>query len=171
MSTFSYQVIKDTNQKAVIKLTGQFTDGTQEANTARIQANTLYGALDANGNFLVSGNTSLDYYGLEISKVWYDVNVSGGHVSLFWSGNGGGVNNSPILVTSKTGNWNEHGSYSNITNNAVDPNGDIGIETVGASANSSYSIIIELRKDNSTYSRGQLEEPAAFNYGRFGVTP
>ena len=46
---FTYQVLRDTTTDAVIKLTGQF-DGASgnESNTARIVANTLYGALDAN---------------------------------------------------------------------------------------------------------------------------
>jgi len=42
---FSYQVLKDDTQTAVIKLTGAFDGSGQESNVARIQANTLYGAL------------------------------------------------------------------------------------------------------------------------------
>jgi hypothetical protein len=29
----------------------------------------------------------------------------------------------------------------------------------------SYTIILELRKDNAHYQRGQFNDPAAFNYG------
>ena len=48
---FTYQILRDTTTDAVIKLTGTF-DGTsgQEANNSRIQANSLFGALDANNN-------------------------------------------------------------------------------------------------------------------------
>ena len=71
---FTYQVLRDTNQKAVIKLTG-FFDGASgdESNVSRISANTLYGALDANNVPLRSGlsksNTAQSYYGLAIEKI------------------------------------------------------------------------------------------------------
>jgi hypothetical protein len=50
-------------------------------------------------------------------------------------------------------------------------NGDIGVRTRGMAANNSYTIIIELRKDNATYQRGQFNDPGAFNYGPYGVRP
>ena len=178
MSTFSYQVLKDTNQKAVIKLTAQFTDGVPESNTFRIQANTLYGALDSNRTNLLTtpGNSGpLSYYGLEVTKLWYDVNMwnsnGKGHVDLYWYGRGGGSNNAVIFSASDIGNFDEHGSYANIKNNAINPTGDIGVSTIGQQANCSYTIVIELRKDNHDYSRGQLEDPAAFNYGDYSITP
>ena len=80
-------------------------------------------------------------------------------------------NNSPIICAADIGNWDEHGSYANITNNAVGGNGDIGIVTSGQIANCSYSFIIELRKNNYDYSRGQIEDPAAFNYGEYSIRP
>ena len=44
-------------------------------------------------------------------------------------------------------------------------NGDIGIRTRGFGANTSYTIIVEVRKQNEYYQRGQFNDPAAFNYG------
>jgi hypothetical protein len=38
-------------------------------------------------------------------------------------------------------------------------------------ANTSYTIVMELRKDNAHYQRGQFNDPAAFNYPPFGLTP
>jgi hypothetical protein len=38
-------------------------------------------------------------------------------------------------------------------------------------ANNSYTIIMELRKHNEYYSRGQFKDPAAFNYKPYGLTP
>jgi len=35
----------------------------------------------------------------------------------------------------------------------------------------SYTIILELRKDNAFYQRGQFNDPAAFNYGNYGPRP
>ena len=54
---------------------------------------------------------------------------------------------------------------------AASCNGDIGIRTRGMVANTSYTIIMELRKDNAYYQRGQFNEPAAFNYPPYGVKP
>ena len=52
-NAYTYQVIKDTTEHAVIKLTASFDGSGQESNVARVQANTLYGALNANttGNY------------------------------------------------------------------------------------------------------------------------
>ena len=57
----TYQVLKDTTEHAVIKLTGTFSDLTQEDSPSRIQANTLYGALNANSTpgLLVNGGSAL----------------------------------------------------------------------------------------------------------------
>ena len=80
---FTYQVLKDTNQKAVIKITG-FFDGVSgdESNVSRIQANTLYGALDANSvplrSSLSVSNTAQSYYGLSVDKIWFEANCWGG---------------------------------------------------------------------------------------------
>ncbi len=52
---YSYQVLKDDTQFAVIKLTAEFDGSGQENNTARIAANTLYGALATNG-YLVANS-------------------------------------------------------------------------------------------------------------------
>ena len=49
--------------------------------------------------------------------------------------------------------------------------GDIGIVTRGMAANDSYTMVIEMRKDNQHYQRGQFNDPAAFNYGSYGVRP
>ena len=49
--------------------------------------------------------------------------------------------------------------------------GDIGISTQGATANAAYTLIISVRKNNQMYQRGQLNDPAAFNYGPYGLQP
>jgi hypothetical protein len=74
------------------------------------------------------------------------------------------------------GVYNDNGNWITISNptlGSANANGNIGIETygMGSLANSVYNIVIELRKDNNTYSRGQDRDPAAFNYGDYGMTP
>jgi hypothetical protein len=43
--------------------------------------------------------------------------------------------------------------------------------TRGMAANDSYTMVIEMRKDNQHYQRGQFNDPAAFNYGSYGIRP
>lgn len=175
---FTYQVLKDTNQKAVIKLTG-FFDGASgdESNVARIAANTLYGALDANNvplrSSLSLSNTAQSYYGLSVDKIWFEANFAGtGHARLFWNAT---TAKTLIGVTGQgVGAYNDNGNWVTIPNNAAGTagcNGDIGIQTYGATANSTYNIVIELRKDNAYYDRGQFEDPAAFNFGNYAIKP
>jgi hypothetical protein len=177
-NVFTYQVIKDTTEKAVIKLTAKFDGSGQEDNPHRIQANTLYGALDANGVPLHSAdsvsNTALDYYGLSIFRVWYDcVNPSAADVDIYWNADP----TETALIISGTyeydgaANWVTIPNSAKANNQVTDCNGDIGIRTRGMGANNSYSIVIELRKDNAQYQRGQFNDPGAFNYGQYSIKP
>ena len=174
---FTYQVLRDTTTECVIKLTGQFDGTTQEANNAKIVANTLYGALDANSVPLRSGlsvsNTPLPYYNLQLTSAQYFVSMGTstppGSVELFWAGDTT-ANNATIFYLNGNG---EFGSQQQpaILNNASKPNGNLGINTYGATANTAYTIIISLRKDNAMYQRGQFNDPAAFNYGAYSLKP
>ena len=171
-NSFTYQVIKDTTEHVVIKLTASFDGSGQESNTIRIQANTLYGALDSSkGNLLVSAaNTgALSYYGLSLNRLWYDC-ATGGDVQLFWNAN----TPSTLIAMNGNGEYDGMGNWTTIPNNtagAAGSKGDIGIVTRGMAANDSYTMVIEMRKDNQHYQRGQFNDPAAFNYGSYGIRP
>ena len=191
---FTYQVLRDTQTDSVIKLTGVF-DGTsgQEMNLSRIQANTLNNALATNSYLLANStnqfaNTPLPYYDLQITGVKYYVNFptsSVGGVELFWTGNNatgsfasGYANSSTIFHLNLQGEFGLGEQLPSILNNSGDGirantigNGDIGIQTTGGTANSAYTLIISLRKNNAMYQRGQFNEPSAFNYKPYGVTP
>jgi len=176
---FTFQVLRDTTTDIVIKLTGQF-DGSsgQESNAARIQANTFYGALATNGYLVANNqggaaNTALSYYNLQLTSCQYFVSMGTsappGSVELFWAGNSA-ANNATIFYLNGNG---EFGSQQQpaILNNAINPNGNLGINTYGATANTAYTVIVSLRKDNAHYQRGQFNEPAAFNYGQYSIKP
>jgi hypothetical protein len=191
---FTYQVLRDTQTDSVIKLTGVF-DGTsgQEMNLSRIQANTLNNALATNSYLLANStsqfaNTPLPYYDLQITGVKYYVNFptsSVGGVELFWTGNNatgsfasGYANSATIFHLNLQGEFGLGEQLPSIPNNSGDGvhantigNGDIGIQTSGGTANSAYTLIISLRKNNAMYQRGQFNEPSAFNYKPYGVTP
>jgi len=165
---YGINVLKDEQQHAVIKLTAKFDGTGQEANTGRIVANTLNHALATNGYLVAntqggSANTTLPYYGLTLYRMWYDCS-STGDVELSWSA----TSSNTIFMLNGNGEYDGAGNWitiSNPTAGAAGSNGNIGITTRGMVANDSYTIIVELRKDNAYYSRGQFSDPAAFNYG------
>jgi hypothetical protein len=171
-NSFSYQVVKDTTEHVVIKLTGSFDGTGQEANTVRIQANTLYGALDTSKANLLSSSANtgaLGFYGLSIYRVWYDCSTDG-DVQLYWNAE----TPAPIMYLNGNGEYDAAGNWITIPNNTkgtTGSKGDIGIVTRGMVANSSYTIIMELRKDNEHYQRGQMNDPAAFNYPPYSIRP
>jgi hypothetical protein len=187
---FTYQVLRDTTTDAVIKLTGTF-DGSSgnESNVSRISANTLANALANNGLLLSTqnANTVLSYYDLQLTGLKYYVNfpVSSpiGSVELFWSGNNTGTaassyaNSATIFHLQGQGEFGLGEQLPSITNNSgtgaanTVGNGDLGVATQGATANSSYTLIVSVRKNNAMYQRGQLSDPAAFNYGQYSLKP
>jgi len=171
-NSFTYQVMKDTTEHAVIKLTGSFDGTGQESNAVRIQANTLYGALDSSKANLLSSSANtgaLSFYGLAVYRLWYDCSTDG-DVKLYWNA----ATPVPIMYMNGNGEYDAVGNWITIPNNSKGTTGsvgDIGIETRGMIANSSYTIIMELRKDNEHYQRGQMNDPAAFNYPPYSIRP
>jgi hypothetical protein len=175
-NSFTYQVIKDTTEHAVIKLTASFDGASgQESNVSRIAANSLYGALNANGtpDLLSNGGSALPYYGLALNRLWYDCSA-GGDVTLNWTCGSDTANQRTLMALNGNGEFDGMGNWTTIPNNAY-PNsnckGDIGVTTRGMVANDSYTMVIELRKNNSHYQRGQFNDPAAFNYPPYGLKP
>jgi hypothetical protein len=188
---FTYQVLRDTVTDSVIKITGTF-DGTtgNEQNGSRIAANSLFGALDANNVPLRTGlsvsNTALPYYNLQLTGLKYYVNMPSttpiGSVELYWNGAGSTyaaqyANSATIFHLNSQGEFGLGEQLPSIINNsglgisANVGNGDLGIATQGVVANSAYTLIISLRKDNAYYQRGQFNDPSAFNFGSYKLTP
>ena len=174
---FTYQVLRDSQTDTVIKLTGIFDGSAQESNGSRIAANTLNYALDANGVQLRSAlsvsNTTLSYYDLQVTGVKYYVNFptsTVGGVEIYWNGAGATpaaqyANSATIFHLNLQGEFGLGEQLPSILNNSGFPvtgvansmgAGDLGIQTTGATANSAYTIIMSLRKNNAHYARGQL---------------
>jgi len=189
---FTYQVLRDTVTDTVIKLTGTFDASVNETNNTRIKANTLYGALDANGvplnSSLSVSNTALGYYDLQLTGLKYYVNfpvaTPMGSVEIFWNGGGATpaaqfANSSTIFHLNDSGDFGLGEQVPAIMNNSGNTatgiasvgNGDLGVYTYGATANSSYTLIMSFRKNNAMYQRGQFNDPAAFNFGPYGLRP
>ena len=105
-----------------------------------------------------------------------------GSVEVFWNGGGASAaaqyaNSATIFHLNMQGEFGLGEQLPSILNNSGDGvhantvgNGDLGIQTTGAIANSAYTLIITLRKNNQMYARGQFQEPSAFNYGQYKLT-
>jgi len=188
---FTYQVLRDSHTDTIIKLTGVF-DGSSgaELNVSRVAANSLFGALATNGYLVANtngaANTTLSYYDLQLTGVKYYVNFptsNVGGIEIFWSGAGSTplaqyANSATIFHLNLQGEFGLGEQLPSIMNNSGDGvrantvgNGDIGIQTSGGTANSAYTLIITLRKNNAQYQRGQFNDPAAFNYKPYNLVP
>lgn len=168
MANFTYEILKDTTKQTVIKITG-IDLTSDESSPSKIVANSLYRALDVNNNLLVTGNTAKPFYGLSVYRIWYDIGFKDNNAIAYltWKD----ANNTPIISMSGCGEYNTSGNWIAIRNPMNSgATGDIGFFTKNV-VSGSYSVIIELHKDNNYYDAGQLIEPNAFNYGKFGVTP
>ena len=176
---YTSEVLKDTTQKTVIKLTANFDGSGEENNPYRIQANTLYGALATNGYLVANSqggaaNTPLSYYGLSVSRIGYNIaSQQKGYLELYWTNGANTAQSVPIMNMDLCGQYSEEQGMVSILNNANNATGDIGTRTFGMGyvANTAYTLFIELRKDNAQYQRGQFNDPAAFNYGQYSLKP
>jgi hypothetical protein len=159
-NVYTYQALIDTNKRALIKLTGQID--TEMSNVTSIDVSNLAFALNANGYIMTSNVDPKPSYNVTIKRFFGDVNVNG-LFKLQWQGD----SNNDILVLGPA-YYDidlENGINAVIGNNAANTNGDILISTVGATANNSYTIFIDLRKDSLDYDAGQTADPVAFNRG------
>jgi hypothetical protein len=167
------QILVDTNKRTVIKRVGIFDSaGGNENLTVIIDPRTLSGALNANNLPYQAGNTTAPGFAnsaFTISRVVYSVDAEVGHLQLKWQGTSSDATIFALGVGS--GDTNPQYQLPAIPNNAVGPTGNVTIVTAGTTGNAAYTLIIELHKDNRFYSAGQFQDPAAFNYPPYGVTP
>ena len=190
---FTYQTLRDTNTEVIIKLTGTFDGSGQEANNTRITANSFSGAIATNGYLVAnsqggSANSTLSYYDLQLTGLKYYVNLPAtsplGSVEIFWNGAGSTPaaqysNSATIFHLNSQGEFGLGEQLPAIYNNSGNTtigaasvgNGDVGVYTQGATANSAYTLIMSFRKNNAMYQRGQFNDPAAFNYGQYSLKP
>lgn len=131
MSTFAAHTLKDTNSEAIIKLTGEFTDGTQETTVLKIDASGLTGA--------DGGET---YHELMIAKVIWSCSGDGKIKIIF----DGGTDATALTIAGGNGTFSGVEPSINIPNNAVTPTGDITFTTTGFAADDNYTVILYLQK-------------------------
>lgn len=166
----STQTIIDTNKTVVIKRTGVLDS--PEPLTVFINPKTFKGLLNANGTSYQTGNTLTANFAntaFSILRVIYNVDAEVGHLELRWQGDVAGNDAVAYAFGVGSGDTNPLSNLPPVWNNAVNPTGNLTIQTVGTTANAAYTLILELRKNNRYYDSGQLTDPAAFNYGPYGM--
>ena len=166
----SIQILVDTNKRTVIKRIGIIDSDENE--TVIIDPKTLAHALNANSLPFQSGNTVATGFAnsaFTISRVVASVDAEVGHIQLKWQGTG----TSQTIYAFGVGfaDTNPNYQFPVISNNSVGPTGNVTLKTVGTTTNAAYTLIIELHKNGQYYSAGQFQDPAAFNYPPYGVTP
>lgn len=119
--TVSTQVLVNNARNYVVKLTNQ-SDGTGETLVTKIAASATFGVH------------------AKLWKVDYDLfNMA---VAMFWKG----TPNQPIAIFAGYASAGiDACRYGGVWNNAASPTGDVLLSTVGAAANSAYTIILEFR--------------------------
>lgn len=119
------QIIFDGQHKTIVKFTS-VSDGTGEAAVLKVDVSTLTPPATA----------------VKIRKAWYDVSF-GMSVSILWDA----TTDVPALILAGFG-CHDFTCFSGIPNNAgAGKTGDIRFTTNGASADDTYSIVLELVKD------------------------
>lgn len=156
--------IIDTTKRSFIKYTGILD--TDMANTVLVDVSSLAFSLNANGYIMQSNTHPKSSYSVTVKRVFGDVNVDG-LLLLKWHGDS---NTEFIVVGPGTMDidLDKDGINAMIPNNEANTNGDILISTVGvtgSSSNNSFTIFLDIRKNNIDYDAGQTADPAAFNRG------
>lgn len=162
--TLKIQNLKDTHRSSLIKVIGTGA----ETLTKIVTAQNLFGALNTDHTFLANGGSALPYYGLTFYRVWYDIaSTGGGKVTLYWKNA-----DNPIITMCLSGLYNAEGNWSTITVPAGIQNTANGSDVfITAEDVTGYTLIFEIVKDHTHYDSGEVRNPEAFNFGRYGVTP
>ncbi|HUY05006.1 MAG TPA: hypothetical protein VMV33_17140 [Rhodocyclaceae bacterium] len=131
------QVLENGASRLVMKFTN-LSDGTGEMGVVKVDATDVTYANRVQGNVMLPGTS------LKITGLWYDVASMG--LRLQWAATVA----TDILVLGGFGQWgfrDLRGGFQGLINpKAAGATGSIQFSTIGAAANSSYSVILEMIK-------------------------
>lgn len=169
------QILIDTTKRVVIKRVGIFdASGGNEVQTVLLDPRSLSGLLNANGAAYQTGNTLPSGFAnnaLTLYKCIYNVDQEVGHLQIKWQGVDSANDRTIFALGVGGGDTNPNDNLPAIPNNSPNPTGNVVILTTGTAANAAYTLILEFHKNGSYFQAGQFNDPAAFNYPPYGVTP
>lgn len=154
--------IVDNNKRSLIKYV-MISDGTAESNSKLVDASTLSGALNVNNQLMLSNTHPRTNYRTTIKRVFGQAKANG-YFTINWQGD----SNSEI-VTISNGSFDYN--FENLGDNAVIPNpetnatGDILLTSYNNKTGDSFTLFVDLRKNNEDYHAGQFSDPVSFNRG------
>lgn len=159
------QTLVDSTTRTLIKVVGV---GGTDANVSLITAANLAFAMTKNNNaVLTPGDTgnAKSQYRTTVRRVFGQGQMTAGkYVMLQWK-NDANTNMVSFGDGSFDYNFASDGSIGSIPQPAVgNTTGDILFSSTAASTDS-WTLFIDLRKDNRDYSAGQFADPIAFNRG------
>jgi hypothetical protein len=152
--------IIDSNKRTLIKYVF-LSDGTAVANATLVDASSLQFALNTSGLIMSSNVNPRSTYNTTIKRIFGSAKANS-YVALQWEG----ASNTEI-VTFGNGTFDydfqSMGDGAIIPNNETNPTGDILFTINGNKMNDSFTLFIDLKKDNNDYDAGQTADPYAFN--------
>lgn len=152
--------IIDSNKRTLIKYVF-LSDGTAVANATLVDASTLQFALNTSGLIMSSNVNPRSTYRTTIKRIFGSAKANS-YISLQWEGTS---NNEIVTLTNGSFDYDfqSMGDGATIPNNEESPTGDILFSINGNKMNDTFTLFIDLRKDNNDYDAGQTADPYAFN--------
>jgi len=152
--------IIDSTRRTLVKYVF-ISDGTAVANTTLLDASSLQFALNSTGQIMSSNVNPRSMYRTSIKRIFGSAKANS-YISLQWEG----ASNTEI-VTFGNGSFDydfqSMGDGATIPNNETNPTGDILFSVNGNKVNDTFTLFIDLKKDNNDYDAGQTADPYAFN--------
>lgn len=154
------QTLVDTNRHSVIKVVGT---GGGDANVTIVKASNLAYAINATGQ--VSSTNPKRLNRVAIKRIWGQGQITAPNaVTLKWGGNANSA-----IVTFGAGNFDYGFDSGSTAGNIEIPDtanatGDILFSST-TQAGDSWTLFIDLKKDNRDFDAGQTRDPLAFNNG------
>lgn len=161
------QRIIDSNKRTLIKYV--FTsDGTAVANATLVDVSSLAFALNTAGKIMSSNVDPRPLYRTSIKRIFGSAKANS-YISLQWQGDS---NTEIVTITNGSFDYDFQSMGDGATIPMVNDtgmNGDILYSINGNRVNDSFTLFIDLRKDNNDFDAGQTADPYAFN--KAGVWP
>lgn len=152
------QKLVDQNKKVLVKMTGTFDGASgQETSVIKVDVSSLAFALNTSGKIMTANTNPKSTYRVYPTKIIYSVGINSGYVRLHYDDAGDGT----LGVLRSSGDIDTEAL--SLSNPQATSNGDICLSTMGAVANDSYTVIMDMRKEATDYDQGQTAEPQPFN--------